>query len=122
MPILFPFLVAHQADKVRPLEIVPMLVAKARINELLRKDLDFEQVLATVQAAAELEIDDVGVIVAKYDVLRIDVLDILFLLLPVLDITVLVAILGDRMSPEFFSAARFLANLELDAFLLFILR
>lgn len=99
-----------------------MLVAKARIDELLRENLDFEQVFATFQAATELEIDDIGVIVTKHDVLRVDVFDILFLLLAVLDVAVQRTVLGDRVTPKFASAARFLADLELDAFLLFILR
>ncbi len=99
-----------------------MLVAKTRIDELFRENLDFEQIVATVQAAAELEIDDIRVIMPEHDVLRIDVFDILLLLLAVLDVAVLLAVLGNRMAPKFFSAARLLANLELDAFLLFILR
>lgn len=99
-----------------------MLVAKARIDELLRKNLDFEQVFTTVQAAAELEIDDIGVIVAENDVLRVNVFDILFLLLAVLDVAVQRTVLGYRVAPKFATAARFLADLELDAFLLFILR
>ncbi len=99
-----------------------MLVAKARIDELLRENLDFEQVFTTFQAATELEIDDIGVIVTKHDVLRVDVFDILFLLLAVLDVAVQRTVLGDRVTPKFASAARFLADLELDAFLLFILR
>lgn len=99
-----------------------MLVAKARIDELLRENLDFEQIVAAVEAAAELEVDDIGIIVAEHDVLRIDVFHVLLLLLPILDIAVLVAIFGNRMPPELDAAARFLANFELDAFLLFILR
>ncbi len=99
-----------------------MLVAKARIDELLRENLDFEQVFTTFQAATELEIDDIGVIVTEHDVLRVDVFDILFLLLAILDVAVQRTVLGDRVAPKFAPAARFLADLELDAFLLFILR
>lgn len=113
---------AHQTDEIRPLEIVPMLVAKARIDELLGENLDFEQVVAAVQTAAELEIDDIRVIVPEHDVLRIDIFDILLLLLAVLDVAVKRTVLGNRMSPKFAPATRLLTNLELDAFLLFILR
>lgn len=113
---------AHQTDEIRPLEIVPMLVAKARIDELLGENLDFEQVIATFQAATEFQVGDIGIAVAEHDVLGINILHILLLLLAVLDVTVNRAVLGDRMAPEFASATRLLTNLELDAFLLFILR
>ncbi len=112
----------HQTDEIRPLEVVAKKKKKTRIDELLGENLDVEQVLAAVEAAAELEINDVGVIVAEDDVLRIDVLDVLLLLLAVLDVAVLVAILGNRMAPKLHAAAGFLTNLELDALFLFVFR
>ena len=43
-----------------------------------------------------------------------------FCLLAQLDVAVQFAVLGNRVSPEFASAAGFLANLELDALLFLV--
>ena len=97
-----------------------MFVAESRIDELLREDLDFKQIVATFEAATELQ--NICIVVAEYDVLYIDIFHILLLLLAILDIAVNRAVLGNRVTPKFATATRFLANFELNAFLLFVLR
>ena len=99
-----------------------MLHAEARIDVLFRENADSEGLVATVEAALEFEVHGFRVVVAEDDVLGFDVLDILLLLLALLDVAVQFAVLGDRVAPEFATAAGFLADFELDAFLLFVLR
>lgn len=98
-----------------------MFVAESRIDELLRKHLDFKQIVAAFETAAELEVEHVSVIVAEDDILRVNVFDVFFLLLAILDVAVKFAVLGDGMSPEFSATARLLTDLELDALFLLIL-
>ena len=99
-----------------------MFHAEARVHVLLRENADGEGVVATVEAALEFQVHGFGVVVAEDDVLGFDVLDVLLLLLALLDVAVQFAILRNRVTPEFAAAAGFLADFELDAFLLFVLR
>ena len=99
-----------------------MFHAEARIDVLFRENADSEGLVATVEAALEFEVHGFRVVVAEDDVLGFDVLDVLLLLLALLDVAVQFAVLRDRVAPEFATAAGFLANFELDAFLLFVLR
>ena len=99
-----------------------MFHAETRIDVLLRENADGEGFVATVEAALEFQVHCFRVVVAEDDVLGFDVLDVLLLLLALLDVAVQFAILRNRVSPEFAAAAGFLANFELDAFLLFVLR
>lgn len=99
-----------------------MLVAKSRVDELLRENLDFKQIVAAFQAATELQVQNIGIIVAEHDILCIDVLHIFLLLLAIFNIAVNRAVFSNRVTPKFATATRFLANLELDAFLLFVFR
>jgi len=96
--------------------------AEARVNVLLRENADGEGVVATVETALEFQVHGFRVVVAEDDILGFDVLDILLLLLTLLDVAVQFAVLSDRVTPEFAAAAGFLADFELDAFLLFVLR
>ena len=99
-----------------------MFHAEARVNVLLRENADSEGFVATVEAALEFEVHGFRVVVAEDDVLGFDVLDVLLLLLALLDVAVQFAVLGNRVTPEFAAAAGFLANFELDALFLFVLR
>ena len=99
-----------------------MFHAEARVNVLLRENADSEGVVATVEAALEFEVHSFRVVVAEDDVLGFDVLDVFLLLLALLDVAVQFAILRNRVTPEFAAATGFLADFELDAFLLFVLR
>jgi len=120
--LFFAFFTPHQTHEVRTLEIITVFVAESRVDELLRENLDFEQIVAAFEAATELQVQNICVVVAEHDVLRIDVFHIFLLLLAILDIAVKRAVLGNRVTPKFATAARFLANFELNAFLLFVLR
>lgn len=99
-----------------------MFHAEAWVHILLRENADCEGVVATVEAALEFQVHGFGIVVAEDDVLGFDVLDVLLLLLALLDVAVQFAILRNRVTPEFAAAAGFLADFELDAFLLFVLR
>ena len=112
----------HDSEEVGAFEVVPVLHAEARVNVLLRENADGEGVVATVEAALEFQVHGFGVVVAEDDVLGFDVLYIFFLLLALLDVSVQFAVLGNRVAPEFAAAAGFLANFELDALFLFVLR
>ena len=112
----------HDSEEIRTLEVVAVFHAEARIHILLRENADGEGVVATVEAALEFEVHGFRIVVAEDDVLGLDVLDVLLLLLALLDVAVQFAVLGDRVAPEFTAAAGFLADFELDAFFLFVLR
>ena len=99
-----------------------MFHAETRIDVLLRENADCEGVVAAIEAALEFQVHGFRVVVAEDDVLGFDVFDVLLLLLALLDVAVQFAVLGDRVAPEFTAAAGFLADFELDAFLLFVLR
>jgi hypothetical protein len=103
--LFFAFFTPHQTHEVRTLEIITVFVAESRVDELLRENLDFEQIVTAFEAATELQ-----------------VFHIFLLLLAILDIAVKRAVLGNRVTPKFATATRFLANLELNALLLFVLR
>lgn len=120
--LFFAFFTPHQTHEVRTLEIITVFIAESRVDELLRENLDFEQIVAAFEAATELQVQNICVVVAEHDVLRIDVFHIFLLLLAILDIAVKRAVLGNRVTPKFATATRFLANLELNALLLFVLR
>ena len=112
----------HDSEEVCTLEVVPVLHAESRIDVLLREHADSERVVAPFEAALEFQVHGFRVVVAENDVLGFDVLDILLLLLALLDVAVQFAVLRDRVTPEFTAAAGFLADFELDAFFLFVLR
>ena len=112
----------HDSEEIRTLEVVAVFHAEARIHILLRENADGEGVVASVEAALEFEVHGFRVVVAEDDVLGLDVFDVLLLLLALLDVAVQFAVLGDRMAPEFTATAGFLADFELDAFFLFVLR
>ena len=112
----------HDSEEIRTFEVVAVFHAEARIDVLLRENADGEGLVATVEAALEFKVHGFRVVVAEDNVLGFDVLDILLLLLALLDVAVQFAVLGDRVAPEFAAAAGFLADFELDAFLLFVLR
>ena len=113
-------LLLHDADEVLALEVVPVFQAETRIDGLLGEDLDGKEFVAALETALEGQVHRLGVVVAEDDVLGLDALDVLLLLLAQLDVAVQFAVLGDRVSPEFASAAGFLANFELDAFLFLV--
>ena len=98
-----------------------MILAKTGIDVLLGEHLDGERLVAAFQTALEWKFHRFGVVVAEDDVLGFDVLDIFLLFLALLDVAVLVAVFGDGMPPEFAAAAGFLADLQFDAFFLFVL-
>jgi len=111
-----------QADEIRALKIVAMFEAKTRIEELLREHLDGEIALAAFETALERDFNHIGVSMAEKHILGLDAIEFLFLLLTLLDIAMEFTIFGNGMTPKLTTATRLLANLELDAFLLFILR
>lgn len=113
-------LLLHDADEVLALEVVRVFLAETRVDGLLGVDLDVEQLVAALETALEGEVHGFGVVVANNDVLGLDALHVLLLLLAQLDVAVQFAVLGNRVSPEFASAAGFLANLELDALLFLV--
>ena len=115
-------LLLHDADEVLALEVVRVFLAETRVDGLLRVNLDGEQFVAPLEAALEHQVHGLGVVVADNDVLGLDALHVLLLLLAQLDVAVQFAVLRDRVTPEFTAAAGFLADFELDAFLLFVLR
>lgn len=98
-----------------------MFHAEARIDVLLGEYADSECVVASFEAALEFQVHGFRVVVAENDILGLDVLDVLFLLLTLLDVAVLFAIFGNRVSPEFAAATGFLADFELDALFLLVL-
>ena len=112
----------HDSEEIGALEVVPVFHAEARIDVLFREHADGEGVVAPFEAALEFQVHGFRVVVAENDVLGLDVLDILLLLLALLDVAVQFAVLRDRVTPEFTAAAGFLADFELDAFFLFVLR
>ena len=99
-----------------------MFHAEARVDVLLREHADRERVVAAFEAALEFQVHGFRVVGAEDYVFGLDVLDILLLLLALLDVAVQFAVLGDRVAPEFTTAAGFLADFQLDAFLFFVLR
>jgi hypothetical protein len=112
----------HDSEEIRTLEVVPVFHAESRIDVLFREHADSERVVAPFEAALEFQVHGFRVVVAEDDVFGFDVLDILLLLLTLLDVAVQFAVLRDRVAPEFAATAGFLADFELDAFFLFVLR
>ena len=112
----------HNSEEVGTLKVVPVFHAEARVHVLLRENADREGVVATVEAALEFEVHGFRVVMTEDNVLGFDVLDVFLLLLALLDVAVQFAILRNRVTPEFAAATGFLADFELDAFLLFVLR
>lgn len=98
-----------------------MFHAEARIDVLLGEYADGERVVAAFETALEIQVHGFRVVVAENDVLGLDVLDILFLLLALLDVAVQLAIFGNRVSPELAAATGFLADFELDTLFLLVL-
>lgn len=99
-----------------------MFFAETGVNVLLGEHADAEGFIAAVEAALEGQVHGLGIVVAEDDVLGFDVFHILLLLLALLDVAVQFAVLGDRVTPEFAAAARFLADFQLDALFLLVLR
>ena len=112
----------HDSEEIGTLEVVPMFHAKARVNILFREHADSEGVVAAFQATLEFQVHGFRVVVPENNVLGFDVFDILLLLLALFDVAVQFAVLGNWVTPEFTAATRFLADFELDAFFLFVLR
>ena len=112
----------HDSEEICTLEVVSVFHAEARVHVLLREHADRERVVAAFEAALEFQVHGFRVVVAEDDVLGLDVVHVLLLLLALLDVAVQFAVLRDRVTPEFTAAAGFLADFELDAFLLFVLR
>ena len=110
----------HDADEVLSLEVVRVFLAETRVDGLLRVDLDGEELVATFEAALEHQVHGFGVVVADHDVLGLDAFHVLLLLLAQLDVAVQFAVLGNRVTPEFASAAGFLADFELDTLLFLV--
>lgn len=98
-----------------------MFHAEAGVHRLLGEGLDGEVLVAAFQTALEGQVHGLRVVVAEDDVLGLDAFDVLLLLLALLDVTVLFAVLGDGVAPEFTAAAGFLADFELDTLFLFVL-
>ena len=98
-----------------------MFVAETGVNVLLGEQADGEHLVAALEAALKGEVHGFRVVVTDDDVLGLDVDDILFLLLALLDVAVQFAVLGDRVTPEFAAAAGFLADFQLDALLFLVL-
>jgi hypothetical protein len=115
-----PFFFLVHPNEVRPTEVIAVFDAITGINELLRKNLDDVVLVATFQAAQEVQIENLGVIVLENHIFDVNAFEFLFVFRPLLDITMQFAILGNGMAPKLFSAARFLANFELYAFFLFV--
>ena len=99
-----------------------MFFAETGVDVLLGEHADGEQLVAAFEAALEGEVHGLGIVVAEDDVFGLDVVHILLLLLALLDVAVQFAVLGDRVAPEFAAAAGFLADFQLDALFLFVLR
>lgn len=118
---LFFVLFGHNSDEIFAFEVVAVFHAEARVNRLLWESLDGEELVAAFQTALEGQVHGLGVVVAEDDVLGLDALDVLLLLLALLDVAVLLAVLGDRVAPEFAAAAGLLADFELDTLFLFVL-
>ncbi len=116
------FQLRHDAQEVRPLEVVAMLVAETRIYVLFRKNSYGEPFVAPFEAAPEGEVHGLRVVMAEDDILGFDVVDVLLLLLALLDVAVQFAVLGNRVAPEFTAAAWLLANFQLDALFFLVLR
>jgi len=102
------------------LEIVPMLYAKARVNILLWEHFNGENVVATLQAAFELNFNSLAITVPEKHIAHLKIIQSFFWLLPSFYIPVQLAILGYRVSPKFTAATGLLAFFELYALLLFI--
>ena len=98
-----------------------MFHAETGVHGLLGEYLDGELLVAALQAALEGQVHGLGVVVAEDDVLGFDAVQALLMLLTELDVAVQFAVLGDGVTPELAAAARFLANLELDALFLLVL-
>lgn len=79
-------------------------------------------VLATFQTTLEGYFHNIRISMPKQHILGFDAIEFLFLLLALFDVAMQLAIFGNRMSPEFPATTGLLANLQLDAFLFFILR
>lgn len=97
-----------------------MFHAEARVHVLLRENADREGLVTAIEAALEFEVHGFRVVVTEDDVLGFDVLDVFLLLLALLDVAVQFAVLCNRVTPEFASATRLLANLEFDALFLLV--
>jgi len=111
----------HNTQEIGSFKVISVFHAEARIHVLLRENANGEGVVATFEAALEFQVHGFRVVVAEDDILGFDVFDVFLLLLALLDVAVQFAILGNRVSPEFTAATGFLADFELDAFLLFVL-
>ena len=110
----------HDSEEVGAFEVVPVLHAEPGVDGLLGEHLDGERAVAAFEAALEGEVHGFRVVVAEDDVLRLDAFHVLLLLLAQLDVAVQLAVLGDRVAPEFAAAAGFLADFELDTLLFLV--
>jgi hypothetical protein len=111
----------HHADEIGAAEIVAVLQAIPGVHELLGEHFHDILLFATVEAAAELEVQHFGIVVLEDHVLDVDAFELLLVLGPLLDIAMELAILRNGVSPELPAAPGFLANLKFDALLFLIL-
>ena len=107
------------AKPIATLEFIAVLLAIARIDELLGEHLDHEGLAAAIKFAHELLLHDFQVFVLKDAIIGIKRFCGLLSLFPLLDIAMKLAILGNGMTPEFLPTV--LTDLEFDPFLFFIL-
>ncbi len=121
MRFLVVFQLRNDTQEVGALKVVAMFFAETGVDVLLGEYLDGEHFIAAFEAALEGEVHGLGVVVTEDDVLGFDVFHILLLLLALLDVAVQFAVLGDRVTPEFAAAARFLADFQLDTLLFLVL-
>ena len=112
---------AMHAHKVGAAEVVAVLDAIARIDELLREDLDGVTLIAPFEAAEKFKVEHFGIVVLEDHVFDFDGLEFFFVLGALFDVAMQVTVFRNRMAPEFTTAAGFLTNLELDALFLFVL-
>ena len=112
----------HDSNEIGPFKVVAVFHAESWINVLFGENPNGEHFIAVVQAAFELEIHGFCVVVAENNVFGLDVFHIFLLLLTLLDVAMEIAVLGNRVAPEFTAAAWFLADFEFNAFFLFVFR
>ena len=99
-----------------------MVVAEPRVDILFRVEDDGEKLITSLQTAPELEADGIHLVVPESHILGLGQDFFLLRLHPLLGLPMLLAILGDGMSPEFLAATRFFTGFQFDTLLLFLLR
>ena len=113
------FLFLH-SQIVVPFEIVPVLQAKAWINELLWEHFDCKNIFATRKATLELNVNGFAISMLKNHIAHFKAVWSFFRFLPSFYISVKLAIFCYWMPPKLTPTARFLALFELYSLFLFI--